>query len=148
LSKTINFYTLQITFQLALIFILISCNQNIDSKVAAENKLIEDPKILSYEVDLRKHKIDFFYKDSASNNLRNHKRLREWLNSQGRELTFAVNGGMYTKELTPQGLYIENGIEIQKIELRKEGYGNFYLKPNGIFCITNNNKAEIVNKFL
>jgi len=135
---------MRITFQIAIILILISCSQGDNQKNISENKLVEDPEILSYVVDLKKSKLDFFYKYDNENNFRNHKALRLWLESKGKELLFAVNGGMYTKELNPQGLYIENGVEIQKIDLQKEGYGNFYLKPNGIFYITNNNEAKIV----
>lgn len=46
-----------------------------------------------------------------------------------------MNGGMYTKDLSPKGLYVENKIEKQKIDTTS-GNGNFYLKPNGVFYIS------------
>ena len=45
---------------------------------------------------------------------------------------FAMNAGMYHDDLSPVGLYVENGIERQKVST-KAGWGNFHLLPNGIF---------------
>jgi uncharacterized protein YigE (DUF2233 family) len=50
---------------------------------------------------------------------------------------------MYLKNGEPQGLYIENGITKTPLDTIKEAYGNFYLKPNGIFYITNNNEGFV-----
>ncbi len=49
---------------------------------------------------------------------------------------------MYQKNLSPVGLYIENKIIKTKIDTTTQ-VGNFYLKPNGIFFITNDNKAGV-----
>jgi len=54
---------------------------------------------------------------------------------KGESLVFAMNGGMYNKDLSPQGLYIENGILLAQIDTITDGYGNFYMQPNGIFFI-------------
>jgi uncharacterized protein YigE (DUF2233 family) len=48
------------------------------------------------------------------------------------KLVFATNGGMYHADLTPVGLYVENGREIVKVNANA-GPGNFHLRPNGIF---------------
>ncbi len=60
-----------------------------------------------------------------------------------------MNGGMYDQFNSPQGLYIENGKILSEIDTF-EGKGNFYLKPNGIFYITNDNSPKICksNAFL
>lgn len=61
------------------------------------------------------------------------------------ELLFAMNAGMYHKELYPVGLYIANGKTIYPINLDSIGNGNFYeLPPNGVFCITSKDSAVIV----
>jgi uncharacterized protein YigE (DUF2233 family) len=52
--------------------------------------------------------------------------------AKGETLTFAMNGGMFDDKLKPIGLYIETG-ETKKKANRKNGYGNFHLKPNGVF---------------
>lgn len=58
---------------------------------------------------------------------------------------FAINSGIYTKEYTPLGLYIENGKVMMPLNLVKsnEGQGNFALLPNGVFYITDKNQAYI-----
>jgi len=50
-------------------------------------------------------------------------------------LIFAVNGGIYSEQLTPLGLYIEHGKRYFKLT-RGDGGGNFFLLPNGVFYIT------------
>lgn len=47
---------------------------------------------------------------------------------------FAMNGGMYEEDLSPVGLYVENGVRLKAINLRN-GPGNFHLKPNGVFWL-------------
>lgn len=49
-----------------------------------------------------------------------------------------MNGGMYMEDFKPLGLYIEDGIKLKSLN-KSEGSGNFYLKPNGVFYITNEN---------
>ncbi len=51
-------------------------------------------------------------------------------------LAFAANAGMYTPSGSPAGLYVEAGRELHSLN-RKNGYGNFHLKPNGVFFIAN-----------
>jgi uncharacterized protein YigE (DUF2233 family) len=46
-----------------------------------------------------------------------------------------TNAGMYTPELAPQGLYVEDYKEYIKIDTTKPNSNNFYLKPNGVFYI-------------
>jgi uncharacterized protein YigE (DUF2233 family) len=47
---------------------------------------------------------------------------------------FATNGGMFTPEHAPVGLYIENGRERFPLN-RSSGDGNFFLLPNGVFAV-------------
>lgn len=56
------------------------------------------------------------------------------LAEQGKTLGFAMNAGMYHRDLAPVGLYIENGVETAGI-VTSDGPGNFGLLPNGVFCI-------------
>lgn len=103
----------------------------------------EHDDILSYTVDLNKQNLRLYWKDDKGVNLKNFKNLKQWANSKSEELIFAMNGGMYLKDLTPQGLYIENGIVKSIIDTTHAGYGNFYMQPNGVFYITNDNRGLI-----
>lgn len=62
------------------------------------------------------------------------------LASDGKRLTFAMNAGMFDEKLRPIGLYVEHG-QTQKKVNRRNGYGNFHLKPNGVFLIENGKAA-------
>lgn len=53
---------------------------------------------------------------------------------RGQLPVFAMNGGMYEEDLSPVGLYVEDGRALKAANTRK-GRGNFHLKPNGIFWL-------------
>jgi uncharacterized protein YigE (DUF2233 family) len=61
-------------------------------------------------------------------------KLNTALEAQGQTLGFAMNAGMYHRDLAPVGLYIENGEQVSSI-VTSDGPGNFGLLPNGVFCI-------------
>jgi uncharacterized protein YigE (DUF2233 family) len=56
------------------------------------------------------------------------------LGAQGKTLAFAMNAGMFQPDLSPVGLYVENGAQVTQI-ITSDGPGNFGLLPNGVFCI-------------
>lgn len=61
-------------------------------------------------------------------------RLAATTEADGRDVIFAMNGGMYHPDRRPVGLYVEDGTEIARLVTRK-GPGNFGLLPNGVLCI-------------
>ncbi|MGB1296018.1 MAG: phosphodiester glycosidase family protein [Flavobacteriales bacterium] len=99
--------------------------------------------ILSHIVDLKNQTLKFYWKNEKGENFNNFGGLKNWLKSKKEQLTFATNGGMYNRDQSPQGLYIEHGETLAKIDTVENGYGNFYMQPNGIFYITNNNKGVV-----
>jgi uncharacterized protein YigE (DUF2233 family) len=68
--------------------------------------------------------------------------LKSQLIKNNEELLFATNGGMYKKDISPQGLCIVDGIVKSAIDI-DSGEGNFYLKPNGVFYIKTDTKAVV-----
>lgn len=113
---------------------------SITSFISLQN---EDNKMLSHIVDLEKQHLAFYWKDDNNNNLYNFKNLKKWLIQKDEKLIFATNGGMYLKNRSPQGLFIQNGVVKTPINTIQEAYGNFYMQPNGVFYITNDNKGYI-----
>jgi uncharacterized protein YigE (DUF2233 family) len=55
------------------------------------------------------------------------------LGAGGMALAFAMNAGMYHRDLAPVGLYIGDGVEVAPL-ITRDGPGNFGLLPNGVFC--------------
>ncbi len=53
----------------------------------------------------------------------------------GERLVFAMNAGMYHADRRPVGLYIEDGRTIAPL-VTAGGTGNFGMRPNGVFCVT------------
>lgn len=101
-----------------------------------------DERFITYIVNPKKQNIQFYWKNEKGENFKNAENLKIWLKKQQNELLFATNGGMYKKDNSPQGLYIENKIKKNEIDTAS-GNGNFYLKPNGIFYITINKTPNI-----
>jgi uncharacterized protein YigE (DUF2233 family) len=52
----------------------------------------------------------------------------------GRNLVMAMNAGMYAVDLSPVGLYVENGRTLKEANTA-DGPGNFHMKPNGVFYV-------------
>jgi uncharacterized protein YigE (DUF2233 family) len=86
--------------------------------------------------------IQMFYKDQSGNRFWNIWNVKHSVEKQGKQLVFAMNGGMYTPLYKPVELFIDQGKEIQPINL-KNGDNNFCWKPNGIFAIDNNGRAQV-----
>ena len=122
-----------------LIFLFITL---FSSAFISTKKNTQDERFITYKVDLNENEVKFYWQDERNNNFKSIENLKTWLENKNQELVFATNGGMYQKDGTPQGLFIENFIEKKKLDIG-EGNGNFYLKPNGIFYITNDKKAII-----
>ena len=109
----------------------------------SETAIKEWKNILSYRVDVNKQHLQMYYKSEDGKRYGNFQQLKNTLEANGKQLKFAMNGGMYLKNRTPQGLYIENGITIKPVDTSKVGYGNFFLQPNGVFCLMQNHQAII-----
>jgi len=101
-----------------------------------------DGDIITYKVDLNEADLRFYWKGNDGNIIRSFQNLKLLTDGNHQKLVFAMNGGMYKKDNSPQGLYIEDGKVISKLDTGS-GNGNFYMKPNGVFYITNSNKAFV-----
>ncbi|MVX36333.1 hypothetical protein GOQ24_10850 [Myroides sp. LoEW2-1] len=98
-----------------------------------------------YHCDPAKEHIKMYWKDEQGERIRSLGKLKEVSENRGEELVFAMNGGMFEPNYTPKGLYIENYQLLQSLDTLKEGKGNFYLQPNGVFFLTKDNQAKVVS---
>jgi prepilin-type processing-associated H-X9-DG protein len=72
--------------------------------------------------------------DPGGTALRSLPALRGHLGGRADTLRFAMNAGMYDRAGKPIGLYVEQGRERRALN-RRDGPGNFHLKPNGVFTV-------------
>lgn len=96
-----------------------------------------------YSCDLRKVDLRFYQKDSRGHFYKDINSLKTALETQGQKLIFATNAGIFKANRQAVGLYIENGETHSQLNL-KTARGNFFLKPNGLFLIRNDQTAAIL----
>jgi uncharacterized protein YigE (DUF2233 family) len=86
------------------------------------------------EVDLGKHTVRLYWKRSDGTPYAYLSSLPRAPEHETGKLLFATNAGMFDPALKPVGLYVEQGRELVRVSTAS-GYGNFHMKPNGIFYI-------------
>ncbi len=103
---------------------------------------VSEDLVISYRVNTKSQKLQLYWKNEKGENLQNFQNLKSFVESKQEQLVFAMNAGMYKKDYSPQGLYIEQGKMLTPLDTLS-GEGNFYLKPNGVFHITTNNTPVV-----
>jgi uncharacterized protein YigE (DUF2233 family) len=68
--------------------------------------------------------------------------IDETLSKLDKHLGFAMNAGMYHRDRSPVGLYIEEHKERAPL-ITQPGPGNFGMLPNGVFCIAQK-RADVI----
>lgn len=92
-----------------------------------------------FVVDYPQEQIALYWKDDSGRNLLSLDNLKAHVEKRGQKLVFATNAGIYLENYAPQGLYIENGRQLRPLDTKKKvSNANFYMQPNGIFCLTKN----------
>jgi uncharacterized protein YigE (DUF2233 family) len=93
------------------------------------------PRFTTIRVDVRTERLELFLRDDAGRAFKSFDRLSSWLAGRNGRLRFAMNAGMFQPDLTPVGLFVHNGRQVSPLNL-SDGAGNFFLKPNGVFFIS------------
>jgi len=115
-------------------YFTLSCND----KVKNENDFV------IFETNPKMGNVSFYWKDDDGVILKSIDHLKNKVERDGKRLKFAVNGGMFEMNNFPKGLYIENFKILNPIDTLS-GKGNFYLHPNGVFYLTKNNDAKLID---
>lgn len=102
----------------------------------------EDDRFISYVADAKKQAIKLYWRDDKQELFKSIGKLKTWLDERHQTLVFAMNGGMYKEDRSPLGLFVENEKKITGLNT-SNGYGNFYLEPNGVFYLTTDNVPGI-----
>jgi len=86
-------------------------------------------------VDARSERIQLFLHDDSGQPFKSFETVERHLAQRGQKLVFAMNAGMYHQDLSPVGLFFANARQVAPLNTNT-GYGNFFMKPNGVFVIT------------
>ncbi|MFK7771041.1 MAG: phosphodiester glycosidase family protein [Saprospiraceae bacterium] len=112
-------------------------------EIDAQEITYRNQKFDVVKIDLRKTPVQFYWKNKNGKLIRSLENLKNELESDDKELLFAMNAGMYQRDRNPQGLYIENEKTIKSLDTLQDGYGNFYLQPNGVFYLKNDSAGVL-----
>jgi uncharacterized protein YigE (DUF2233 family) len=96
-------------------------------------------------VNLKSDKLQLFLKDDSGQPLKSFERLQQSLALKQEKLVFAMNGGMYHGDMSPVGLCVSEGKELSPLNLAT-AEGNFFLKPNGVFLISDQGAKVIISE--
>ena len=102
--------------------------------VGVETLAFEGARMTVVRIDPREEPLELFLEDDTGAPLKSFKRLKAFVEAKGRSLVFAMNAGMYEPDYSPVGLHVEDGHELSPLN-RRSDWGNFYLKPNGVFFV-------------
>ncbi len=94
-------------------------------------------------VDPAKEDVRLFWKDEKGAVYGDFPALDKAVSEKGERLIFAANAGMFEPDNRPVGLLVQDGTQLAPLNL-KDGTGNFYMKPNGVFLINEKHEAMVV----
>ncbi len=126
--------TITLFLMLLLIQIItVACTQTNDNR---------DERFVTFIADPVSDDLQFYWRNDTGKIIRSIENLKVYVESKNMKLRFATNGGMYDKQRNPLGLFIQNERLFKPLDTA-DGNGNFYMKPNGVFYITNDKKATV-----
>lgn len=96
---------------------------------------INGKQVTVCRVNVKKEHLELFHRDETGQPIKRFEKLAPWVEKQGRKLVFAMNAGMYHGDFSAVGLFVSGGKEQSPLNLAN-GEGNFFLKPNGVFVVT------------
>ena len=99
--------------------------------------------------DLAEDDLRLFWKDPSGRIFGTFTALSGHLEGQGQRLAFATNAGMYGRDYAPIGIHVEEGEELAAANTTDPDpdvrpIPNFFKKPNGIFYITQDGTAGVL----
>lgn len=83
-------------------------------------------------VTVEPRQVELVWKDAKGEPFANFDKVQAHYDAKGKQVKFLMNAGIYEPGIVPSGLHVENGAVLRPLNL-KDGKGNFFLKPNGVF---------------
>lgn len=111
--------------------------------VISPTAFADSARFYEYRVTPSETTLAIFWRNEKGKPFQTFQNLKTSLLKQNKKLLFAMNGGIFQKDLKPLGLFVGDGQLQYRINLRKQAYGNFYIQPNGIFHVGKDRRAHI-----
>jgi len=105
------------------------------SAVEFSNAVIAGKRVTVFRVNIQKERLQLFLHDDGGRPFKSFDAIDRSLQSHGQKLIFGMNAGMYHRDLSPVGLFVSGGQQLTPLNT-SNGAGNFYLKPNGVFLVS------------
>ncbi len=109
--------------------------ENLTKQYQSERVYFKDYTFDTFTVNTRRHSLNLYWKQDQVSRFGDIGSLKSYLERHGKRLIFATNSGIYNEDRSPLGLHIQNGNRLVPVNL-DDGYGNFYMKPNGVFMLS------------
>lgn len=104
----------------------------------AEEPAVPEKKIIDgvdyHILKVAPQRVRILWKDDAGKALRTFPAAAAYLEKKGAPAQVLMNGGIFEPGGVPSGLMVQDGKQLSPLN-RKDGEGNFYLKPNGVFLL-------------
>lgn len=109
---------------------------------ACHARQFEGSRFIVCTFDARREHIVLASRGADGAYLRTFDALARQLGADAGRVRFAMNAGMFNDAGAPIGLYVEGGVQGQRIALAN-GPGNFHMKPNGVFWQDDENALHL-----
>jgi uncharacterized protein YigE (DUF2233 family) len=107
---------------------------------APEKKVIDG--VTYHILHAKPAEVRVLWKDAKGRQLETFPQATAYLTGLGEKPETLMNGGIYEPGGIPSGLLVQEGRELHPVN-RRDGKGNFFLKPNGVFLIGDKGAAVI-----
>ncbi len=121
---------MRLSFMLALVVGLMPVAA--EEPIQPEKKVIDGVEYHLMTVDPQRIRI--VWKGDDGKALRTFPEAAKYFESKGTPAQVLCNGGIFEPGGIPSGLMVQDGKQLKPIN-RKDGEGNFFLKPNGVFLV-------------
>lgn len=114
-----------------------------DKPDICEETVFEGARAILCVADPSVHSVRLAYRGPDGEVLGSVEKAVAVLAAGGQTPILAMNAGMYHADMMPVGLYVENGAAIAPLN-EEDGFGNFFLKPNGVFYVLKDGSAGVM----